>query len=190
MLLGSTEWAETHEAELKQKVLVYINSDGNSRGFLGAEGSHSLQHLVNQVRPDVTDPETNVPVAARLRAGMQVAGTAPGANEEARERGKIALDATKELPIGALGSGSDYSPFLQHLGLAALNIAMAAKARSAASITPRTTRMSFTAASATPVLSMRRAGQDRGTHRAPHGRRGCAVGALWRSRRDGRALCR
>jgi N-acetylated-alpha-linked acidic dipeptidase len=70
----------------------------------------------------VTDPETNVPVAARLRARMQVAGTAPGANEEARERGKIALDATKELPIGALGSGSDYSPFLQHLGLAALNI--------------------------------------------------------------------
>ena len=122
MLLGSTEWAETHEVELKQKGLVYINSDGNGRGFLGVEGSHSLQHLINSVAADVTDPETNVPVAARLRARMQVAGTAPGANEEARDRGKIALDLARELPIEALGSGSDYSPFLQHLGLAALNV--------------------------------------------------------------------
>ncbi|HXJ00255.1 MAG TPA: transferrin receptor-like dimerization domain-containing protein, partial [Micropepsaceae bacterium] len=122
MLLGSTEWAETHEAELKQKGLVYINSDGNGRGFLNVEGSHSLQHLVNSVAADVGDPETGVSVGARLRARLQVAGTAPGANEEARERGKIALDAARDLPIGALGSGSDYSSFLQHLGLAALNV--------------------------------------------------------------------
>ncbi len=122
MLLGSTEWAETHADELKQKGLIYINSDGNGRGFLGVEGSHSLQHLINSVAADVTDPETNVSVATRLRARMQVAGTAPGANEEARDRGKIALDLARDLPIEALGSGSDYSPFLQHLGLAALNV--------------------------------------------------------------------
>jgi N-acetylated-alpha-linked acidic dipeptidase len=122
MLLGSTEWAETHANELKRKGLLYINSDGNGRGFLGVEGSHSLQHLINRVAADVTDPETNVSVATRLRARMQVAGTAPGANEEARDRGKIALDPARDLPIEALGSGSDYSPFLQHLGLAALNV--------------------------------------------------------------------
>jgi len=122
MLLGSTEWAETHEAELKQKGLVYINSDGNGRGFLNVAGSHSLQHLINSVAADVTDPETGVSVATRLRARVQVAGTATGANEEARERGKIALVASRELPIEALGSGSDYSSFLQHLGLAALNV--------------------------------------------------------------------
>ena len=122
MLLGSTEWAETHEAELKQKGLVYVNSDGNGRGFLNVEGSHSLQHLVNIVAADVKDPETGVSVAARLRARLQVAGTAPGANEEARDRGKIALDPARDLPIEALGSGSDYSSFLQHLGLAALNV--------------------------------------------------------------------
>jgi N-acetylated-alpha-linked acidic dipeptidase len=122
MLLGSTEWAETHEAELKQKGLVYINSDGNGRGFLNVEGSHSLQHLVNIVAADVKDPETGVSVAARLRARFQVNGTAPGANEEARDRGKIALDPARDLPIEALGSGSDYSSFLQHLGLAALNV--------------------------------------------------------------------
>src|SRR4029077_17240733 len=122
MLLGSTEWAETHEAELKQKGLVYINSDGNGRGFLNVEGSHSLQHLVNIVAADVKDPETGVSVDARLRARFQVNGTAPGANEEARDRGKIALDPARDLPIEALGSGSDYSSFLQHLGLAALNV--------------------------------------------------------------------
>jgi len=122
MLLGSTEWAETHADELKQKGLLYINSDGNGRGFLGVEGSHSLQHLINSVAADVTDPETNVSVATRLRARLQVAGTAPGANEEARDRGKIALDSARDLPIEALGSGSDYSSFLQHLGLAALNV--------------------------------------------------------------------
>jgi N-acetylated-alpha-linked acidic dipeptidase len=122
VLLGSTEWAETHAAELKEKALVYVNSDGNGRGFLFAEGSHSLQHLVNRVAADVTDPETGVSVAARLRARMQVAGTAPGANEESRDNAKTAADAARDLPIGALGSGSDYSAFLQHLGIAALNV--------------------------------------------------------------------
>jgi len=39
-LLGSTEWVETHADELQQKAVIYINSDGNGRGFLGAEGSH------------------------------------------------------------------------------------------------------------------------------------------------------
>jgi N-acetylated-alpha-linked acidic dipeptidase len=122
MLVGSTEWAETHEAELKQKVIAYINSDGNGRGFLNVGGSHSLQHLVNAVAVDVIDPETHVSVATRLRARLQVEGAAPGAATEVRERGRIALDPARELPINALGSGSDYSPFLQHLGVAALNI--------------------------------------------------------------------
>jgi N-acetylated-alpha-linked acidic dipeptidase len=122
MLLGSTEWAETHAAELKEKALVYVNTDGSGRGFLNVQGSHSLQHLVNRIAADVTDPETGVSVAARVRARMQVAGTAPGANEAARDNAKIAADAAHDLPIGALGSGSDYSTFLQHLGIAALNV--------------------------------------------------------------------
>lgn len=121
-LLGSTEWVETHAAELKQKGLVYINTDGNGRGFLDVGGSHSLQHLVNSVAADVTDPQTGVSIAARLRARMQVLGVAPGAKDEVKERGKIAADPTRELPIEALGSGSDYSSFFQHLGLAALHV--------------------------------------------------------------------
>jgi N-acetylated-alpha-linked acidic dipeptidase len=122
MLLGSTEWAETHAAELKEKALIYVNTDGSGHGFLSVAGSHSLQHLVNRVAADVTDPETGVSVAARARARVLVGGAAPGASEVARDNAKIAADPTKDLPIGALGSGSDYSTFLQHLGIAALNV--------------------------------------------------------------------
>src|SRR5262249_51035739 len=122
MLLGSTEWAETHAAELKEKALIYVNTDGSGRGFLFAAGSHSLQHLVNRISADVTDPEAGVSVAARVRARMQVAGAAPGASEAARDNAKIVADPMHDVPIGALGSGSDYSTFLQHLGIAALNV--------------------------------------------------------------------
>lgn len=122
MLLGSTEWVETHATELKQKGLVYINTDGNGRGFLDVGGSHSLQHLINSVAADVTDPQTGVSIGARLRARMQVLGSAPGAKDEVKERGKIAADPSRDLPIDALGSGSDYSSFFQHLGLAAFNV--------------------------------------------------------------------
>ncbi len=90
---------------------------------MNAEGSHSLQHLVNQVAADVTDPETGVSVLARKRAQLEVLGSNPGANEEAKENAKIAADPSRDIPIGPLGSGSDYSAFIQHLGLPALNVA-------------------------------------------------------------------
>ena len=122
MLLGSTEWAETHAAELKQKALVYINSDTNGRGFLNVGGSHALQHFVNTVAADVKDPQTEVSVGQRRRAQLAVAAEAPGATPRAVALGKIAADPAKDLPIEALGSGSDYSTFLQHLGVAALNL--------------------------------------------------------------------
>ena len=122
MLLGSTEWAETHAAELKKKAVIYINSDSNGRGFLGVGGSHAYQHFVNQVTADVTDPQTGVSVRDRLRAAMAVQGVEQPANPRAVALGKIAADPAKDLPIEALGSGSDYSAFLQHLGLATLNL--------------------------------------------------------------------
>src|SRR4051812_23827724 len=103
MLLGSTEWAETHADELKQKGIVYVNSDGNGRGFMFAQGSHSLQHLVNGVAADVTDPETGASVIARARAALGVGGNNPGADEELKETAKIAADPSKDLPIFPLG---------------------------------------------------------------------------------------
>ena len=108
-LIGSTEWAETHAEELQNKAVLYLNSDGNSRGFLNVEGSHTLEKFVNEVERDVTDPEKEVSVFERQRARSILNG-----NTEARQRA--------DLRIGALGSGSDYTPFLQHLGIASLNI--------------------------------------------------------------------
>ena len=112
-LLGSTEWAETHARELQEKAVVYINSDSNSRGLLDVGGSHTLEALVNQVARDVPDPETGASVGDRLRASAILNG-APDVRAEAREG--------KTFRIDPLGSGSDYTPFLQHLGIAALNI--------------------------------------------------------------------
>ena len=120
-LLGSTEWAETHAKELQAKAVMYVNSDTNGRGFLQAEGSHSLQHLVNQVADGVSDPETHVSVAERLRAHMLVEGSGKDAKPEAKTNAEIAA-LGGDLPIGALGSGSDYSAFLEHLGIASLNL--------------------------------------------------------------------
>jgi N-acetylated-alpha-linked acidic dipeptidase len=112
-LLGSTEWAETHAAELRQKAVAYINSDSNGKGPLNAGGSHSLQQLVNEVARDVADPRTGAPVfdEARKRA---IAATPPA------ERG--GAEADPALRIAPLGSGSDYTAFLQHLTVASLNI--------------------------------------------------------------------
>jgi N-acetylated-alpha-linked acidic dipeptidase len=126
-LLGSTEWVEAHATELQHKAVLYLNSDTNARGFLAAAGSHSLQHLVNEVAGGVKDPETGATSQARLRARMLVDGyekdpsDAKELADEKMRNAKLAA-AGGDLPIAALGSGSDYTPFLQHLGVTALNI--------------------------------------------------------------------
>ena len=121
-LLGSTEWAEAHADELARKAVLYINTDGNGRGFLQAEGSHDLQHFVNAAARDVTDPQTGTSVLDRLRAKTRAdafsGGTRRGEDAAAFEAAKAGGD----MPLGALGSGSDYSAFLQHLGIASLNV--------------------------------------------------------------------
>jgi len=113
-LLGSTEWAETHGDELKQHGVVYINSDSTGRGFLEVGGSHTLERLMTQVARDVNDPERNVSVLERMRDRQRTLATTPEQRKENRERELIRLSA--------LGSGSDYTPFLQHTGVAAMNI--------------------------------------------------------------------
>lgn len=118
-LLGSTEWAETHEAELKAKALIYINTDGNGRGFLSAQGSHDFQHMLNEAARSVTDPQTGRTVLERVQKSIQADAFAGGG---ASADLLASADAGGDVPIGALGSGSDYSGFLQHLGLPALNI--------------------------------------------------------------------
>lgn len=112
-LLGSTEWVETHAETLRDKAAVYINTDSNGRGFLGIGGSHTLEKFINEVARDIPDPQTKVTVWERARAEQAVNGSA-AAKKDAMERA--------DLRIYALGSGSDYTPFLQHAGVASLNI--------------------------------------------------------------------
>ncbi|HEY6515237.1 MAG TPA: transferrin receptor-like dimerization domain-containing protein [Steroidobacteraceae bacterium] len=121
MLLGSTEWVETHARELQQKAVLYVNSDTNSRGFLSVGGSHSMQHLVNEVAAGVTDPETRVSLQRRERASMEIAGAEPNAEPMAKELARLAAQGG-DVPMGALGSGSDFSPFIDHLGIATLHV--------------------------------------------------------------------
>jgi N-acetylated-alpha-linked acidic dipeptidase len=120
-LLGSTEWAEEHADELQRKAVLYLNSDTNSRGFLDAGGSHSLQRLLNDVSADVKDPETGVTVQARLRARLMTDGYGKSASAEEKKEARVA-ESGGDLPIEALGSGSDFTPFMQHLGIATLSI--------------------------------------------------------------------
>lgn len=113
-LLGSTEWAETHREALGEGGVVYINTDSTGKGWLGLAGSHTLQKFVNEVAREVTDPERGVSVfeAARARR-LETA-----ANPEAR----AAIEQGDDLRLGALGSGSDYTVFLDHLTMASLNL--------------------------------------------------------------------
>jgi N-acetylated-alpha-linked acidic dipeptidase len=113
-LLGSTEWAETHADELRQHAAMYINSDGNGRGYLGVAGSHSLERFIDDVARDITDPETRMSVLQRSKLRRIADAATADDRKEIRERG---------LPrIGALGSGSDYTVFIDHLGIASLNL--------------------------------------------------------------------
>jgi len=113
-LLGSTEWVETHADELQQKGAVYINSDSNGRGYIYVGGSHTLEKFINAVMRDINDPEKNISVWKRSYL-LQIAH-APSVDDrrEIRARG--------DLKISALGSGSDYTAFLDHCGIASLNI--------------------------------------------------------------------
>lgn len=89
---------------MPEKSVLYVNSDTNGRGFLSAGGNHDLQHFVNLVADDLTDPETPVSVGKRLRAKLEVDSLARSANEEAKANAEISLDPTKDFTIQALGS--------------------------------------------------------------------------------------
>jgi N-acetylated-alpha-linked acidic dipeptidase len=112
-LLGSSEWVEAHMEELAAKAVAYINSDSNSRGLLDLGGSHSLETFVNQSLEGVQDPAKKTGVLARLRSRSVLEGS-PDERKKARAREQVALEP--------LGSGSDFTPFLQHAAVASLNI--------------------------------------------------------------------
>ena len=113
-LLGSTEWVEDHAAELTQKAVAYINTDSTGKGTLGIGGSHSLEHFMNDVARAVTNPNGNSTVWDAQKSAREKTATTDEAKRELRERG--------DLRISALGSGSDFTAFIDHLGIASMNM--------------------------------------------------------------------
>jgi N-acetylated-alpha-linked acidic dipeptidase len=113
-LLGSTEWVEAHADELAAKAVAYLNSDTNGRGFLDMAGSHTLEQFINDVAKDVEDPETKLSVWKRVQLRAIADASSADQRQEARNRADLRIDA--------LGSGSDFTPFLQHVGIATLNL--------------------------------------------------------------------
>jgi len=115
MLLGSTEWVEAHADELRQHAAVYINTDGSDRGTLNMGGSHTLEQFINGVAKDIEDPETRQTVWEREKLSRIAAAKSAEDRKEIRERA--------DLRINALGSGTDFTGFLDHLGVASLDLA-------------------------------------------------------------------
>ncbi len=114
MLLGSTEWVETHADELREHAAVYINTDGNDRGVLTMNGSHSLEQFINGVARDIEDPETKMTVWQRAQLNQIAAAKSADDRKELRQRA--------DLRIGALGSGTDFTAFIDHVGVATLDM--------------------------------------------------------------------
>jgi N-acetylated-alpha-linked acidic dipeptidase len=112
-LLGSVEWAETHADDLRKHAVAYINSDSNGRGVLGAEGSHTLEKLVNDVAHDVQDPETKLTVWKRWQLDSIKSASSDEERQELRQR--------KDIRIGISGGGSDHAGFQNFLGIAVVD---------------------------------------------------------------------
>ena len=114
-LLGSTEWAEKHAQELSGKAVVYINTDSTSKGWLSVSGSHSLEAFANDLMRDLDDPK---------RAGKTLfqAKRDRAVSQAKTDDEKAKLTSRRDFPIDALGSGSDYTAFLDYLTVASLNM--------------------------------------------------------------------
>jgi N-acetylated-alpha-linked acidic dipeptidase len=114
-LLGSTEWAEKHAQELSNKAVVYINTDGTGKGWLSIEGSHSLEAFANDVMRDVIDPKRPGKTIFQAKLDREI-------SQAKTDDEKAKISRRRDFPIAALGSGSDYTAFLDHLTVASLNL--------------------------------------------------------------------
>jgi N-acetylated-alpha-linked acidic dipeptidase len=110
-LLGSTEWAEKHQDELKGKAVAYLNSDSTGRGWIHVSGSHTLEQFVTEIAESIQQPGTT-----KSLADYSLHHPRPEDQDPAEP-----VKKDKTFTIGALGAGSDYVAFLDYLGVASLN---------------------------------------------------------------------
>jgi N-acetylated-alpha-linked acidic dipeptidase len=118
-LIGSTEWAEKHADELRNKAVVYFNSDTNRQGILSMDGSHTLERFLNDLARDSVDPLNG-------KSLWRIIKDEALANEK-DEMKKSEIDSRSDLRISALGSGSDYTVFIDHLAVASTNVSFSGK---------------------------------------------------------------
>ena len=117
-LIGSTEWAEENAAELKGKAVAYVNMDAAVSGAnFGAASVPSLWKLIRAAARDVRDPKTGKSVYEAWQERAREQQPQPELTDASGTDARIA-----EARIAALGSGSDYTPFLQHLGVPAIDM--------------------------------------------------------------------
>jgi N-acetylated-alpha-linked acidic dipeptidase len=119
-LIGSTEWVEHHADQLREHAVAYLNTDGTSRGFISIGGSHVLERFFNQIIEEVDDPRSPISLKERRRAYDTIYGESDREKADAKDR--------DDLRIFPLGSGSDYTPFLQHLGIASAHLGILGEA--------------------------------------------------------------
>ena len=115
-LIGSTEWGEKYRDEIRGKTVAYFNTDSNRAGVLSFAGSHTLERFLNEVAHSITDPNSG----QSLWTVMKEKAVKQAGDDDARKK---ELDSRRDLRIGALGSGSDYTVFLDHLTVASVNTA-------------------------------------------------------------------
>lgn len=119
-LLGSTEWVEQHRAELQAKAVAYINTDvGVSGPNFAASASPSLDDLIRDATNQVPDPDTGESVYDAW-SEHSAGGSAELSGIKRQSPG---ARSPGEAPVGALGSGSDYSPFIDFAGIPAIDLA-------------------------------------------------------------------
>jgi N-acetylated-alpha-linked acidic dipeptidase len=121
-LLGSTEWVEKHQAELKQKAAVYLNSDNTGHGWLHLAGSHTLEQFLVEIAETVNQPGTSSNLADYAVHHPPASASEEGESSQGEN--------AKRLSLEALGAGSDYQGFLDYLGIASVNEAFAGQTKS------------------------------------------------------------
>jgi N-acetylated-alpha-linked acidic dipeptidase len=114
-LIGSTEWVEQHPAELSQAV-AYFNMDVAVSGpMFNAAAVPSLRQFLHEIAKEVPSPAGGTVFDQWKSADDQKHGSTPSSNSPSSQSDDHAL-------VGDLGSGSDYTPFLQHAGVPSTDI--------------------------------------------------------------------
>ena len=123
-LIGSTEWVEQHEAELRNSP-AYFNVDVAVSGpKFGASSVPSLKQFLRDIAREVPSPKGGTVYEAWQKASQPETPSATQSPTEAigDSRRTPAAQVKGDVPVGDLGSGSDYTAFLQHLGVPSSDI--------------------------------------------------------------------